>query len=175
MRTSVVITLSGYSNICLSDASVKPFLKIFSDQKIQVSLWPGTVYENELITGDLVTSASALVWQRYYCSHGLLYLTSLPDLRSGELCTSSPPPLATSAQSLEGKLDSGLGRQGDPAAKRGSLVVFFWQLIPVCRVKASPSKQLAQLSKNCQILEPVTDFLVHNKILVSMFLRWEGT
>lgn len=56
LRPSIVISLSGYSNICLSDLSVKPFLKIFSNQKIRVSLWSGTVYKNELIAGDLVTS-----------------------------------------------------------------------------------------------------------------------
>ena len=58
-----------------------------------------------------------------------------------------------------------LSHRGDPAAKGDSPMAFFCQLIPVCSVRAAPSKQLTHLSKNCQVPEPVTDFLVHNRTL----------
>jgi len=52
----------------------------------------------------------------------------------------------------------------------------FCQLIPVCGVRASPSKQLVQLSKVCQVPEPVTDFLVHNKTLgFNIYKEGDGT
>lgn len=174
LRTPLVITWSDYINVCLSQQSVKPFLKTISNQNLWVSLL-AQHYESKVTMGDLNT----YLW--FSASLAFVLLQSWSALfnitvRFEEWGAVHLIPFI-SAWLLEGELNAiNLGcwafLNSDPSAKGNSPMAFSWQLNPVCRIRAATRKELAQESKTVRSLNPFfqkdwnTDLLVNKKIFL---------